>query len=184
MAAFLPKEYFLPPPLENSWIHHWLSFWSLIYNHGKKVAHFVSCRRKFDPFQPNEMLIWVLQNQIPCNIVDGLGNGYKKVNPSAFNWIMPCPIFCFYLLEKWLFNRDYHPGNRSKQFQETHTITAAKFEWKTASMHGFTHNKVQQVFNIRSLLRLLCEFLGTVWTYYRGDNPRCIITSGELLAWG
>ena len=34
-------------------------------------------------------------------------------------------------LKKWLCNRDYQPGNRAKQFQETHTITVAKFECKT-----------------------------------------------------
>ena len=36
-----------------------------------------------------------------------------------------------YSLEKRLCNGSYHPGNRSKQYQETHTITATKFECKT-----------------------------------------------------
>ena len=35
----------------------------------------------------------------------------------------------------------------------------------------------QQVFYIQTLLQLLCEFLGTVWTYCWGDNPHYIITS-------
>ena len=43
--------------------------------------------------------------------------------------------------EKWLRNGDCRPGNRSKQVQETHTISAAKFEWKTACMYTRTHHK-------------------------------------------
>ena len=78
--------------------------------------------------------------------------------------------------EKWLCNRDYHPSNRSKQIQETHTITAAKFEC-CARSHAW------MLFIFQTLPRVLCEFLGTVWTYCRNDNPHCTITSPANWSW-
>ena len=45
---------------------------------------------------------------------------------------------------------------------------------KTACTHGFKHNTC---FFIQALPRLLSEFLGTVWTYCRGDNSHYIIIS-------
>ena len=67
------------------------------------------------------LYIYVMQGN---TLVNYLGN---------YNWL--------YSAEKWLRDGDYRPGNRSKQFQETHTIYAANFEWKTACMHHFIHSK-------------------------------------------
>ena len=75
---------------------------------------------------------------------------------------------------KWFRNGDFRPGNRSKQFQK-YTISAAKCKWKTACMHAWLYT--QQVFYIKTLPHLLCEFLGTVWICCRGDSLHYIITS-------
>ena len=70
-------------------------------------------------------------------------------------------------------NGDYHPGNRSKQVQETHTISML-----TEKQHPCMASQTTTIFfYIQTLLQLLCEFLGTVWAYCRGDNPHYIITS-------
>ena len=51
----------------------------------------------------------------------------------------PSPNFEGNLPDKWLCTGDCRPSNRFKPFQETHAISLAKFEWKTACKHGFTH---------------------------------------------
>ena len=71
-------------------------------------------------------------------------------------------------LEKWLRNGDYHPGNRSKQFQETCTISAAKFEWK-------------RVFYIQTLPRFIVR---VSWNYCRVIIPLHNLFSVKLFTFG
>ena len=96
--------------------------------------------------------------------------------------------------KKWLHNRIYCPGNRSKQIKETHTAYYAGTQYTRQSLnekeHTWLHRQTVIVCGAMYIVFLSnfaayivcrsykrCEFLGFVWTDCRGNKPYYVITS-------